>query len=293
MADWTSEEPPDERSEDQYAAYTHAADHRRIARMLADAKNNLNGLLSRLLFDAKGDLLAGTGDNTAARRSVGSDGRLLIADSADPTGLKWGTVAEASGYQAPVRDRLAAGPTDWFFTDNAYGAAPPTNLNLTLDRVFYVRVVVPEDMTIDRLGVWTYGGGSGAGTVCRLGLYAPDGDGGRPKTLVVDGGTVACPVSNTLYSLTVSAAVTAGTYWAAVVRSGTGFYIACTLDTGDPNVVRPDVVASSSAVPAAGYRSDGSHTASTVFPSTIATADLSIGFTSASPVPLVRLRRAP
>jgi hypothetical protein len=40
-------------------------------------------------IDAKGDLLAGTGDNTIARRSIGTNGQVLTADSAEATGMKW------------------------------------------------------------------------------------------------------------------------------------------------------------------------------------------------------------
>jgi hypothetical protein len=41
------------------------------------------------VIDAKGDLLAGTADNIAARRSVGTNGQLLVTDLAQPTGLAW------------------------------------------------------------------------------------------------------------------------------------------------------------------------------------------------------------
>jgi hypothetical protein len=40
-------------------------------------------------IDAKGDLLAGTADNTIARLAVGTNGQVLTADSAEATGLKW------------------------------------------------------------------------------------------------------------------------------------------------------------------------------------------------------------
>jgi hypothetical protein len=49
-------------------------------------------------IDAKGDLLAGTADNTIGRRSVGANGTVLTADSAEATGMKWATPATpASG----------------------------------------------------------------------------------------------------------------------------------------------------------------------------------------------------
>ena len=51
------------------------------------------------IFDAKGDLLAGTGADTVGRVAVGTDGQYLQADSSTATGLKWSTV---SGYSAPT-----------------------------------------------------------------------------------------------------------------------------------------------------------------------------------------------
>jgi hypothetical protein len=44
-------------------------------------------------FDAKGDLIAGTGADTFARLAVGTNGHTLVADSAETTGLKWAAPA--------------------------------------------------------------------------------------------------------------------------------------------------------------------------------------------------------
>jgi hypothetical protein len=41
-------------------------------------------------IDAKGDLVAGTGADAFARLAVGANNTVLIADSAEATGLKWG-----------------------------------------------------------------------------------------------------------------------------------------------------------------------------------------------------------
>ena len=45
---------------------------------------------SDLIFDAKGDLPVGTANNAAAKLTVGANGEVLIADSAEVTGLRWG-----------------------------------------------------------------------------------------------------------------------------------------------------------------------------------------------------------
>lgn len=42
-------------------------------------------------IDAKGDLIAGTGDDAFSRLAVGSNGQVLTADSTAATGLKWAT----------------------------------------------------------------------------------------------------------------------------------------------------------------------------------------------------------
>jgi hypothetical protein len=49
-------------------------------------------------IDAKGDLLAGTADNTIGRRSVGANGTVLTADSAEATGMKWASPAGGMTY---------------------------------------------------------------------------------------------------------------------------------------------------------------------------------------------------
>ena len=45
------------------------------------------------IFDAKGDLIAATAADTAARLAVGANGTVLTADSTQSTGLKWATPA--------------------------------------------------------------------------------------------------------------------------------------------------------------------------------------------------------
>ena len=60
----------------------------------------LANVLSPTLFDAKGDLLAGTGADTVGKLTVGTNGQYLSANSATSTGLAW--VTPAAGYSAPT-----------------------------------------------------------------------------------------------------------------------------------------------------------------------------------------------
>ena len=43
------------------------------------------------IIDAKGDLIAGTAADTAARLAVGTNGTVLLADSTQTTGVRWAT----------------------------------------------------------------------------------------------------------------------------------------------------------------------------------------------------------
>lgn len=51
--------------------------------------------IAATIFDAKGDLIAASAADTAARLAVGTNGQYLSADSTESTGLKW--VTPASG----------------------------------------------------------------------------------------------------------------------------------------------------------------------------------------------------
>jgi hypothetical protein len=54
---------------------------------------NAGAAVAKATVDAKGDLIAGTADNTVARLAVGANDTVLIADSSTATGLKWGSPA--------------------------------------------------------------------------------------------------------------------------------------------------------------------------------------------------------
>lgn len=50
--------------------------------------------IAKTLVDAKGDLLVGTADNTVARLAVGgTNGHVLMVDSAQTAGVKWAAVS--------------------------------------------------------------------------------------------------------------------------------------------------------------------------------------------------------
>jgi hypothetical protein len=58
---------------------------------------NAGAAVAKATVDAKGDLIAGTADNTVSRLAVGANDTVLTADSTEATGLKWATPAAAGG----------------------------------------------------------------------------------------------------------------------------------------------------------------------------------------------------
>jgi hypothetical protein len=102
-------------------------------------------------IDAKGDLLAGTADNTIGRRSVGTNGQVLTADSAETTGMKWATVSAATGpafrayrttNQTPTNNAYTKIQfnTESFDTDTNYD--PTTNYRFTPTTAGYYQITV-------------------------------------------------------------------------------------------------------------------------------------------------------
>ncbi len=71
-----------------------------------DTKANAADAILKALLDAKGDLIAGSADNTPVRVPVGADGLVLTADSAQASGLAWTELA-AGGGADPGDDILA------------------------------------------------------------------------------------------------------------------------------------------------------------------------------------------
>ena len=157
------------------------------------------------IIDAKGDLIVGTANDTAARLGVGSNGRVLTADSAQASGVKWAAAPyvwamelPSSGYWVGVSGKTAA-------TNDAI-----TSLSAA-GRMAYVPCALISG-TYDRLGVLI---GTGAASTLRLGLYSV-GSNGKPDKLVLDAGTVSGATPG-MAAATIAPTTLAGPYWAAVL----------------------------------------------------------------------------
>lgn len=85
------------------------------------------------IWDAKGDLAAGTGANTAAKLTVGADDTILMADSGETTGLKW--VASQTPSTQAFGDAAAQGTADTYARGDHKHAMPATPSLDTLSNV--------------------------------------------------------------------------------------------------------------------------------------------------------------
>ena len=59
----------------------------------------ITNAIDQTLVDAKGDILAGTGDNVIARVAVGTDTYVLTADSTQTAGIKWAALPSGDSDQ--------------------------------------------------------------------------------------------------------------------------------------------------------------------------------------------------
>ena len=108
-------------------AATQAAAEATAAAALAGhvaAADPHTGYVLESLFDAKGDLISATADNTPAKVSVGVNDTILMADSAAAAGLKW--VAAATPSTQAFGDVAAEGTSDTY-TRGDHKHAMPAN----------------------------------------------------------------------------------------------------------------------------------------------------------------------
>lgn len=80
------------------------------------------------IFDAKGDLIAASAADTAARLAAGANGTRLVADSTQTTGLRW-----AAGLA--VRNQLTSGDVTISATTNVVGSSVTGLGDITLAAV--------------------------------------------------------------------------------------------------------------------------------------------------------------
>jgi hypothetical protein len=87
---------------------------------------SVEGGIQPTLLTAKGDLISATAASTVAVLPVGSDTQILVADSAEATGLKWATASSSASYT------LIAETTASAVSSISYTSIPGTYTHLFL-----------------------------------------------------------------------------------------------------------------------------------------------------------------
>lgn len=111
-------------------------------------------LLSVNTVNAKGDILVGTADNTVSVRSVGTNDQILMADSAESTGMKWTktlpsfTLTTPTVTQPTITTPLISHPREtWTITSTT-----PTgtlNVDLATDTNWYYTTAATGNPTLN------------------------------------------------------------------------------------------------------------------------------------------------
>ena len=162
------------------------------------------------LIDAKGDLIAGSANDTAARVAVGSDGQVLTADAASAAGVKWATPsAGGGGVAAP-----ASGTRIPLIASDAANTA-----QLQAGWLNMIPVWVPVAITINSVSLEVIGGGAAPSTV-KLGLYSVAVVGGA-GTLYRDFGTITTETTGLKSASGGPWAIAPGVYYFAALAGGT------------------------------------------------------------------------
>lgn len=136
---------------------------------------------------------------------------------------KWGRVSQAeidaaiavhaAILDAHTRNLWQTLRTGYYFHQNIFGATQA----LTANRIYATPIVIPRNLTIDRLAVEVTTGD--AGKVALIGIYA-DGTNLYPGALTKDYGEVSVEATGIIAS-EADKALTKGIYWIVIISNGT------------------------------------------------------------------------
>lgn len=144
--------------------------------------------------------------------STSTAGVLQLTDSISSTST---TTAATPNSVKTISDMFISDLNILPLRSGKYYVTFPWNstITATANTTYYHPFFVPNSVTLDRLQFATTTTFLGT-SVVRLGIYANNN--GVPGNLILDAGTVSATAANTVYSITISQSVVAGTtYWLA------------------------------------------------------------------------------
>lgn len=162
-------------------------------------------LATNSLWDAKGDLVVGTGANTASKLTVGTDGYVLTADTNEATGLKWSAVSGGASVTVSATAPISPNEGDlWYDSDTGslfmyYGATP----------------------------TWVEVGGGGSGSGAIVSATAPDSPNEGDLWCDSDDGTLYCYYGATPAWNAVAANTSQETYVTSVLTDRPTLFYPC------------------------------------------------------------------
>lgn len=181
----------------------------------AARSDHSHGGLSPSIVDAKGDLLAGSAADTVVRLAVGTDGRVLTADSSQASGLAW--AAPAAGGEQEAYGPIGSGFDEWT-CDPSFCS---THFATASGLLVLVRHRFRKTMSIDEIGFVLQQAGTTPGAYSGVAVYA-DGTGSVARQgQSADQGSAFTSIGAKSLPLTAGVPVTAGEFrWIGYLWQG-------------------------------------------------------------------------
>lgn len=178
----------------------------------------INGLtaLGRIISTiaiTKGDMIAGTGSSTSSTFTPGNPFQVMVANSANSTGLGW-----ASGSSASNDNNLIFGYGNSLsnYTKSINQGTTASGTALVANTIYCMPFNINISTTFTLIGVQV--SSSVAATNIRLGIYDCYNTGGLPGSLILDAGTVDSS-SNGEKTIAISQ-ILHGKYWLCLISNG-------------------------------------------------------------------------
>jgi len=200
----------------------------------AVALSQAGAAIPETVIDAKGDLILGTADDTPDRLAIGANGKVLTADSAEPTGAKWGdapapttrtitTTAPLTGGGDLSANRtigLATPPSGLYVSGSLYLSWSPISggiRSVAPGSVVFWPVILDGPAVLNGLSIdVTTGGASGVGHLYLVTASATTGRPTSSSTILATASNIATATNATRVtaSFDASATVSLGPGWA-------------------------------------------------------------------------------